>query len=263
MIPAAYLIGPIIGSLEWEYMYFAPYVIHLMKTHRKDKFIIFTRRSRFDLYGKRGDIFVPLKIPHDNKLTRDCFKLRGITEEDHKIYLDNFINYYQERFEIKDVIYPHIREYNYKVKWQFPKSKMDYDFLPRYKNSEIANHFMTGYECYVDTTSEFIKDVIKIKNYKVKYSGDYAAQVTNFVDDVRSSTLGCVIEGLKRVDFVIGNLSSDTSRLAILLKKPLITINEQLSDDAINLINPYKVPIIRCDNVEEGVDIYENNIRFS
>jgi len=256
----AYLIGPFLGELEWEYRYFAPYVINLMKTDSEKVFIVFTRPERFDLYGLYGDIFVPLRVGYDRPERRDCFTIKGLDQQSFNVLLRAFIDKYKKRYRIDGRIYPEISHFSYKVKWQFPKSKMDYDFNPRQTNKKIIDEFVTEHDGFVDLSSDYVDEHIKLNHYMLKYSVDLGKQIKPLINN-QNSVLGCTIEVLKKVDFVIGNLSTDTSRLAILLKKPLITINEQLSDDTIKLINPHETPIIKCNDIKEGIKIYEDYIR--
>jgi len=255
----AYLIGPFLGELRWEYYYFAPYIIHLMKKEPNRKFIIFTRRPRFDLYGSYADIFVPLRVVNDKPELRDKFKIQGFGMNEFNMLLRAYIDKYKKRYRIIDKIYPDISRFSYKVKWQFPRSEMDYNFQPRVANKELIDKFIKPHNVFIDQ-SNYV-DPLNLDHYEVKHSSDLAAQVTNFVDDIKTSTLGCFIEALKTCQFVVGNLSSDNSRLALLLKKPIITLNEQLTDDEIHLINPLKTPVIKCNDVEEGIKIYEDYFR--
>ena len=253
----AYLIGPFIGDLRWEYYYFVPHIIRLMKKDPKKIFIVFTRRSRFDLYGAYADILVPLKGINGKRTNKDCFKLQGVAMDEFNMLLRTYINKYKKRYKIMEKVYPDISGFMYKVKWQFPRAEMDYDFQPRKANKELVNRFIKSHHVFIDHNSKYVSPM-HLDNYETKYSGDLAAQVTNFVDDIKTSTLGCFIEALKASRFVIGNLSSDNSRLALLLGKPLIAVNEQLTDDEIHLINPLNTPVIRCNNAKEGLKIYEN-----
>jgi len=256
----AYLIGPFLGELKWEYYHFAPYIIHLMKKDPDKKFIIFTRRSRFDLYGSYADIFVPLKVINDKPEFRNKFKIEGFEMKDFNMLLRAYIDKYKKRYKIIDKVYPDISRFSYKVKWQYPRSQMDYDFRPRTANKELTDRFVKPHHIFVDQ-SKYVNP-IKLDHYETKHSSDLAAQVTNFVDDIKISTIGCFIEALKTCQLVIGNLSSDNSRLALLLKTPVIALNEQLTDDEIHLINPYNTPVIRCSNVKEGLKTYEDYFRL-
>ena len=256
MKESVYLIGPFLGELRWEYYYFIPHIIHLMKQESDKKFIIFTRRSRFDLYGSHADIFVPLKLKNDKPEFRECFKIQGFEMTDFNILLKAYIDKYKKRYRVIERIYPDISRFLYKVKWQFPRSETDYNFQPRKGNKTLVDRFIKSEHVFIDQ-SEYVYP-LRLDNYETKHSTDLAFQVTNFVDDKKVSTLGCFIEALKTCRFVIGNLLSDNSRLALLLKKPLIALNEQLTDDEIHLINPLNTPVIRCNNVKEGLKIYED-----
>ena len=72
--------------------------------------------------------------------------------------------------------------------------------------------------------------------------------------------IGCLIQIIKSSHFVIGDLKGDVGKLALLLKKPLIYPNRKLSDDSVHLLNPLNTPIFDCENIEEGIKFYENNI---
>jgi len=72
--------------------------------------------------------------------------------------------------------------------------------------------------------------------------------------------LGSLIESLKICRCVIGSLDSHLSHLAILLKKPLICINNKITMDNIGILNPLKASIIFADDIEGGIEKYENTI---
>lgn len=254
-----YLVGPFIGELEWEYRYFAPYIIHLMRENSKYKFIIFTRPSRFDLYGEYADVFVPLRISYDKKEIQNKFTIKGFRIEDYKHLTSAFVKKYKMQFRIHERITPDISQFMYKVKWQFPKERMIYDFRPRYKNIEIAEKLVVQNGIFVDN-NKAVKS-IKIPEYYLINSSDFVDYAENMIDPMKSTILGCCIEAIKRSEVVIGNLSSNLSKLSLLLRTPLITINEKLTDDSISLINPYNTPIIKCNNVMEGIRVYENYFR--
>lgn len=261
MKESAYLIGPFIGEFRWEYYYFAPYIIRLMKEDPERKFIVFTRRPRFDLYGAYADIFVPLKMINDKPEYGNRFKMNGFDMNRFNMLLKSYVGKYKKRYKIIDKVYPDISRFSYKVKWQFPRSEMDYDFQPRKQNRPLVERFVKSNQVFVDQSKYVLP--IKLGHYDTKHSTDLQSQITNFVDDIQISVIGCFIEALKMCEFVIGNLYSDYSRLALLLKKPLITLNEQLTDDQIHLINPLNTPVIRCDNVKEGLKIYEDYFRLA
>jgi len=250
----AYLFGPFVGELSWEFFRFAPFAIKMKKEHPNILMIVFTRQSRFDLYGKYADILIPLRIPNDINLERQCFRLERLMTRDYNIIGKKFRSKYKKRFEIIKHFYPDIQGWRYKLKWQFSRRKMAYDFLPRDKNKMIAKKFIKKHNYFVDNSYvEYYDDPDAIKSI------DFFSKVSNQVDNYDTTTIGCIIEGLKMCKFVIGNLESPTSHLAILLGKPFICINNKLSFDSIKLLNPLKVKIIFSDDVNKGAEKYENS----
>lgn len=255
----AYLVGPFIGELRWEYYYFVPYIIHLMKKEPHRAFIIFTRRHRFDLYGSYAEIFVPLKIINDSTKHQHMFKMNEFYMNEFGGLRKAFINKYKKRYKIIDEIYPDISEFLYKLKWQYPRSEMDYNFQPRKANKKLISMFVKPSYVFVDQSKHV--PYMNIPNYEVLNLNDLLAQITKHIDGIKISTVGCYIEVLKKSQFVIGNLESDISRFALLLGKPLITLNEKLTDDEIHLINPRNTPVIRCNDVNDGLKIYEGKFK--
>ena len=145
-----YLFGPFVGELSWEFFRFAPYAIHLKKEKPHIPLIVFTRQSRFDLYGKYADILIPLRIPNDVNLTRDCFRLDSLLVKDYGKIARTVRAKYKDRYEVLEHYYPDISSWRYKIRWQFPRNLMDYDFRPREKNKLIAQMFVTPNDIMVD-----------------------------------------------------------------------------------------------------------------
>ena len=84
MRPKAFLFGPFVGELCWEFFRFAPYAIHLKKNNPNSRLIVLTRPSRFDLYGQYADILVPLRLKNDSHSKgRKAFKLTDYKEENY------------------------------------------------------------------------------------------------------------------------------------------------------------------------------------
>lgn len=249
MKPPAYLFGPFVGDLSWEFFRFAPFLIYTKKQHPDITTIVFTRESNFDLYGDYANILVPLRIPNDNKLKRDCFKLESLMIKDYNRAATKVKLKYKRRYEIIDHYYPDISLWRYKVKWQFPRRMMDYDFKPRKTNKHIARRLVKRNNIIIDNI------VVNPQNYPEAINTmDLICKITNLVNDYDSTTLGVIIEALKNCRYIVGNLESYTSILALLLKKPLICLNNQMSMDSINLLNPLKTPIIFADNITEGIE---------
>jgi len=253
----AILAGPFVGELFWEFFRFAPYAIHLKKNSRRTKLIVLTRSSRFDLYGNHADVFVPLRLKDDVQLERDCFKLTGFAQENYYSVAKYFKEKFKKKYTVIKHIYPDIRGWRYKVKWQFPRNKMLYDFRPRAKNIDIAKRSMGNYKAILDCRSTDKKtthdDIIE--------SGALFCRITNFVDDIHSTTLGSIIESIKLCDYVIGNVKHEISHLALLLGIPLIHVEESVNYDFLSLINPLHTPVIFSDSIEKGIEYYENNLR--
>jgi len=251
----AFLVGPFIGNIQWEFFQFAPYIIYLKKEHPNKKIIMFTRPSRFDLYGQYTDILVPLKLPNDEKETQLCFTIKGFTQFKYNLLIDLYMKKYKNRFNIIKHIYPDISMFYYRLKWQYPRALMDYDFKPRKKNKKIIDKFLCSCDMLFDISGfYFDKDNKNIKDVK-----DLAFKYSDYINDTDSSMLGCLIESIKLCKCVISDLTTNVARLALLLKTPLILINELATDDEIHLLNPHNTPVIRASTVEEGVRIYENN----
>lgn len=252
----AVLFGPFVGELSWEFFRFAPHAIYLKKNDPNLRIIVLTRESRFDLYGQYSDILLPLRIKDDNLMERDCYKLKEYKEEYYNIIVKFFNLKFKKRYNIINHIYPDIRMWRYKVKWQLPRNKMDYNFKPREDNIEIGQDVIGSKICIVD-------------NHAVKYK----TENENFIDSTylcekinnelvkkdNTTMLGCLIESLRKCKYVIGNINSDISHLSVLLGVPLIHIGKTYQDDFFNLLNPLNTPIIAVNNINEGIKIYENN----
>jgi len=245
----AYLFGPFVGSVFWEFSRFASYAIHLKKTNPDSKLIVLTRSSRFDLYGKYADILISENIK-DDETNQDCFKSSDISISNYNKIKRSFYKKYKDRFEIIDHLCPDIRHFKYKLKWQFPRKLMDYDFEPRNKNEEILNTFS-------DSTSLVLVDFSWVDDVNLKQSLLDELQGIEYIDyekflkyipiDINQkdySHYGCLIMLLKRINLVIGNIDkSNLTKLSLLLKTPIISVNESLTQDSINLLNPFKTNI--------------------
>ena len=246
----AYLFGPFIGSAFWEFFRFAPYTIYLKKKNPDVKIIILTRPSRFDFYGKYSDILIPLKI-EDNKSTQDCFKSSDISISNYNKLKESFNKSYKERFEIIDHFCPDISHFRYKVKWQFPRQYMNYDFNPRQKNIDIINNIDSTASVLIDLSwlndndlkktllNELNEDNINYLDYE-----EFLKYIPEDLNDNEYSHYGCLISLIKNMSLVIGNIKeSIPTKLSLLLKTSVITINESLSLDSISLINPMNTSV--------------------
>lgn len=251
----AYLFGPFIGELSWEFYHFAPLAIYLKKLQPNISTVVLTREDRFDLYGKYADILVPMRLKLVNKYhTEDCFKITNYPEEDYKSIKDYFFNRYRERFDIFEHFYPDIG-WRYNFKWQYSNSMMNYDFKPRDENKVIVDSVIKELDniIYFDGLEKQY-----LSGYNIIDSRSFKFQIEKLLNG-KSSYLGCVIELLKRCKFVVGKISNDVSKLSLLLKIPLINL-EETTQDKINLLNPHKTLVISTSEIQEGINFYENNI---
>jgi hypothetical protein len=251
----AILVGPFVGELHWEFFHFAPHVIHLKKNNPGVKIIVLTRISRFDLYGQYADIVVPLRLKNDKELQRNAYKLMGYDEENYYSIAKYFKEKFKKKYKIIKHVYPDISLWRYKVKWQFHRNEMNYEFKPREKNIDIARRVMGRNNAINDDLSTETHLLLD----GVIPSFDLFARITNFVNDVDNSTLGSLIESIRLCDFVVGDIKFEISHLALLLGIPLIHVGKEVSEDYIKLLNPLNTPIIISDNIENGVQIYEDN----
>jgi len=245
----AYLFGPFVGDLSWEFFRFAPFAIYIKKQHPKIPLIVFTRENNFDLYGDYANILVPLRIPNDSILTRNCFKVEKLTIKDYNRIANKVCQKYKKRFDIIEHYYPDIGLWRYKIRWQFPRRLMDYDFKPRRGNKIITDQLIKNTDILIDNISlDYYKDS------KVINSADLISKTSTLINNYDSSIIGVLIESIKTCRFVVGNLNSYLSHLALLLKKPLICINNEKSMDEIKLINPLNTLILFEDNITMGIE---------
>jgi len=252
----AFLFGPFMGELCWEFFRFAPYAIWLKRRNPGSRLIVLTRPSRFDLYGQYADILIPLRLKNDDVLERDAFKLVGYKEENYHTIVKYFKEKFKKRYSIMAHKYPDIRLWRYKVKWQFPRDQMDYEFAPREKNVELAKRALGRHIGIVDNLST----KKNIQRYDIIDSVDLFARITNICDGEDATSLGCMMECIKLCNFVIGDVRYDNSHLALLLGTPLIHVGKDVKEDYIKLLNPLNTPVIISENVKQGVKTYEDNI---
>jgi len=139
----AILMGPFVGELYWEAGRFAPMLpfFEFKKFKgQKVKYIVLTRKERFDLYGRYADILVPLKIEGDyeGKRQPNCFLLNTYSREEYINLAKKFYSQYSKRYKIIQHIYPDITRKKWLNKNQFPSHKMMYKFRPRDQNYDLV-----------------------------------------------------------------------------------------------------------------------------
>jgi len=258
MIRNAILCGPFIGETLWEYFMFSPYVINLKKRYKNKKIIVFTRPSSFDFYGEYVDVFVPLIIENDIEDKKRCFKMEGYDISSYYIIANDFYKKYKDKYKISLHIYPKINNYLWKVKWQFPRLNMDYDFIPRKMNSFIVDAFLkenniNKEDSFVFVEKNFVnmlnnKIIAQNKTFLLMNKNNYFL-FNDMIDRVLQrkkhsiSLYGCLMELINRSEMVVGSLNDFSGHMGILLKKELMSINDGLTEDETNLLNPYKTKI--------------------
>ena len=259
----AFLIGPFVGELSWEFYRFAPYIIKLKKENPTSLFIIFTRFSRFDLYGKYANVFVPLRVSGE-KFIENGFGLNGLTRKKYEKIALKFYSRYAKRFNVISHIYPRVASWRRRIKWQFPRDQMNFDFRPRDLNEKVVLSFIRGEEKIVLINSEYdYQDIesIRERGFIPIFEDLFHDYIFKRLPEETGFTfVGCLIELIKKCEFMIGNSDLPSTRLSLLLKTPVISVNEKATEDEINLLNPLDTPLIRCSNIEEGCEQYENYI---
>jgi hypothetical protein len=142
----AILMGPFVGEFFWEFFRFAPILPYLQKVKypKKDiKYIVLTREERFDIYGKKASIFVPLRIEDDYKSRQpECFRLMNYPVEEYQKLTRDFRSKYEKRFDILDHYVPNISKGYFVNKNQFPNKQMVYEYEPRDENYLLMNDYL-------------------------------------------------------------------------------------------------------------------------
>jgi len=262
-VKSCFLFGPFIGSLTYEMFQFAPYMIYLKKYKPLIGSVVFTRPSRFDLYGQYADILVPLRVRED--LEHESFTIDGFQTSEYDLLKDGFRKQFKKKYNVKGRFCPNIESFRFKLKWQFPRYLMDYGFMPRLSNQGLLSRKLrTNPELFVDLSG--LKNGQKQPVLKqIRESGYSFVNCENLNEtldfdknDLNVSLLGCVILLLKGAQFTIGNLRSPISHLSLLLGTPVISIHETLSKDSVNLMNPLNSRVIYCEDIEEGLQIASN-----
>ena len=272
----AILFGPFIGELSWEMFRFAPYMIYLKK-QKRCKTLVFTRRDRFDLYGLYADILVPLKI--DELYTQNCFRANELPYYESEFLAKLFEKKYYDRFNIEDHYTPCVSGFRYKVKWQFPRMYMEYDFKPRTENKTIVNEILNGNPCvFVDLSvfNEYKRDEVlkqistpnllqQIIVYDPTTKDDLSTDIKNVnglkFDNKTTTLFGCIAALIPECIMTIGNLESSYSHLSLLMNVPLASLFERKTEDDIRLLNPLntKIYTLQSDKGTIG-DVITNTI---
>lgn len=239
-----------VSELGWEILRYSPLVSYYYKLYHKDniKFIIMTNKDRFDLYGEKADILVPLP-EFLNQYKADCFRLIGFKNEEYIKLMKQFKKQFEKRFNIIEHVYPNISKRNFANKNQFPIKNMIFDWKPRVENCNVINDYLpnnkplitiapryrSGFRRNWPNWNEFydlIYDNKKLKKFNFVLCGknpDYIPDNKNRFYDINKielnddiSTIGLTIETIKKSILTIGSQSSIPNLSSLLGIKTLM-----------------------------------------
>jgi len=250
----AILVGPIVAEFGWEILRVAPHAIFHKLNNPNNKFIILTRRDRFDIYGSLADKLISLKIDGDGTAYKaNCFRLDGYSNDKYQLMVKRFRQKYEEDYEIVKHIFPKLKGRDFANKNQFPQKKMKHNFYPRVENELLVNswipsdkpiivlgpRFRNGMprnwkywpELYdmIDSDPYFKKFTIVLCGKRPDYIPDnqnrfYDINDLNF--DNNTSLIGVAIEIIRRAKICCGS-QSGIPNLSNLLKTPTIQWGHQ------------------------------------
>lgn len=235
----AVLLGPFVGEFYWECGRFAPllpYMIHKEFKDRKIKYIILTRKERFDLYGKYADILVPLRIEGDyiDKFP-NCFRLNDFTEEEYKKIKLKFYNKYNEKYNIIKHVAPKVSKEQFVNKNQFPVSKMMFSYQPRKENYTLIENYLPknnkpvvilgprfrkGFKRNWGNWQEFYDLIAKDRELIKKFTFVICGKSDEYVPDKEDRFLD-----INKI--IVGNSSSLAGLLLVLLEKAFYVCGSQ------------------------------------
>lgn len=157
----AILFGPFVGEFFWEFFRFAPMLPFLQKIkypNQTIKYIILTREERFDIYGKKASIFVPLRIQDDYKIMQpECFRLINYPIEEYYKLTRDFRTKYEQRYRIIDHFVPNVAKGHFVNKNQFPQKNMLFEYEPREENYFLMESYLPKDKPLVILASRFRK----------------------------------------------------------------------------------------------------------
>lgn len=254
------LFGPIIGELNWEIRYFIPFFNYIYKNNPKEKFIIYTRKERFDLYSNKPNILVPLKLEEDLLENNQIgFTINNFNLDKYFDLKNNFYNKYSKNYEIVNHYYPKINNLMHLINWQFGRDNILYEYKSLPINNDLINNIINTnkevylFDCSGFSSEEIFRIIYEIENKNIFYvlykkSNNFASSISIFKnkdyiifnEDILSngnSLLGCFISLIEKATKVIGTLESEIVILSLLKNKETILIDEY-DEDEIHLNNP-------------------------
>lgn len=159
MAEKAILMGPFVGEFFWEFFRFAPMLPFFQKKKypgKNIKYIILSREERFDIYGKKADILVPLRVKGDyNVVMPECFRLTNYPLDEYYKLVSDFKRKYEQRFQIVDHIVPDVTKGQYLHKTQFSQQNMIFEYEPRDENYRLVKSYLPTDKPLVVISSRF------------------------------------------------------------------------------------------------------------
>jgi len=258
MISRNYLFGPFVGEVIYELSYFVGHAIYLRKQNPRNKIIVLTRKTSFDLYGKYATTFIPLRLSED--LIPYKFGCKNLLPNLYDEITRRFHQKYRNEIRVHDHLYPRVMTNLKDIKWYYPRDQIDFDFKPRPGNKELAFDICRNYENIIFSMHH--DTIKKYKDYCI-FPVSYVAKLNlDKRDDI--STIGLMIEMIRSSKYVHSDIDSVVGRLSMLIGKPLITQRDFIDAQDLNPINPYGSIVIGCNKLSRGIEymenIHENNI---
>lgn len=247
-----YLFGPFIGETIYELNYFVGHAIYLRKRDPRNKIIVLTRKENFDLYGKYATTLIPL--PLSKELKPNKFSCNGMHFHLFDEMVRRFKLKYRNKIKVHGHFYPHITTHLKNLKWYYPRNEIDFDFKTRPKNFIIARDICKKSKDFI--ISDFQNDITSDSQY-IFFPVSYLFNELNITSVPDVTSIGILIEMIRLAKYVCADIDSLTGRLAMLVRKPLITKRSFLDVQYLNPINPYKSIVIGCENLSKGIRYLE------
>lgn len=261
----AFIFGPCVGELHWEFFRFAGHAIWLKKKHPNVKLVVFTRIDRYDIYGRYADCFLPLYVDEGGRI-QDCFKLHGLDNRTYHELAGKVRKIFSNMYHIRKHYYPDLKRYT--ERWQWPEKQMDYDFRPRQANDGIVKTHLDSKPIVVlaprfrknerKRNWPFWKDLYKriedsglINSHtfvicakepdSVSADSDAILDINNMLGHKDVSLIGLSINFLRNAVLTVGS-QSGIPNLSVLVKTPVLSWGHQKERHAKRL-NPFKTPV--------------------
>jgi hypothetical protein len=281
----AILFGPFVGELYWEIGRFAPMLpFYKFKKYKNQniKYIILTRKERFDLYGENADILVSLKIEGDyqNK-NPNCFRLDGFNISKYSKLVNQFKKQYSNKYNIIEHIYPDISKKQFINKNQFNRKNMLFQYKPRNDNYILVNKFINnnkpnvilspryrkGFKRNWNKWPEFYNTLSNNEELMNNFNfiitgkpGEYIPDKKNRFYDMNninindnSSLIGILLALMEKSIFVFGSQSA-IPNIGLIYKKEVLEFGCQklLHTKTYNIFN---TPVTFIDNKNYDIDV--------